>query len=169
VRGLKRIKNFKISVAAYPETHPDAPSPTFDLENLKRKIDEGADQAITQFFFDNTTYLRFRDRAVASGISVPIIPGIMPIGNFKKLSEFAEKCGATLPSSLVKTFSIVSHDRTARTQESIRVASEQCLHLQTYGVNEFHFYTLNRSDLTVAICRNIGVCNALNGSTAWPE
>ena len=157
VRGLKRLKNFKISVAAYPETHPDAPNPTFDLENLKRKVDEGANQAITQFFFNDTAYLRFRDRAVAAGISVPIIPGIMPIGNFKKLSKFAQQCGATLPSTLIKTFSKISDNQAARTKEAIRTASEQCLNLQTHGVNEFHFYTLNRADLTKAICRNIGV------------
>ena len=165
VRGLKRVKNFKISVAAYPETHPDAPDPTFDLENLKQKIDEGANQAITQFFFDNTTYLRFRDRAVAAGILVPIIPGIMPIGNFKKLSEFARLCGATLPPTLIKRFSVLNVDQTAKTKEAIMFASEQCLHLQDHGVNEFHFYTLNRSDLTRAICTNIGVSNPLNGAT----
>jgi methylenetetrahydrofolate reductase (NADPH) len=157
VAGLKRLADFEISVAAYPETHPDAPSRRFDLDNLKRKIDAGATRAITQFFFDNDVYLRFVDRARRSGITVPIVPGILPITNFTRTVEFARRCGATIPARLAGLFDGLDDDPETRALVAASVAAEQCTALRQHGVNEFHFYTLNRAELVVAICRMLGV------------
>jgi methylenetetrahydrofolate reductase (NADPH) len=157
VAGLKRLADFEISVAAYPETHPDAPSRRFDLDNLKRKIDAGATRAITQFFFDNEVYLRFVDRARRSGITVPIVPGILPITNFTRTVEFARRCGATIPVRLAGLFDGLDGDPETRALVAASVAAEQCTALEAQGVNEFHFYTLNRAELAVAICRMLGV------------
>lgn len=153
VAGLKRIGNFRISVAAYPEVHPQAASAEADLDNLKRKLDAGASQAITQFFFNPDDYLRFVDRAQAAGISKPIIPGILPITNFARTIEFAELCGATLPDWMAELFTDLDDEPVARGFVAAATAVEQCRYLQTRGVEEFHFYTLNRHELTAAICR----------------
>lgn len=157
VAGMKRVADFEISVAAYPETHPEAPSAQFDLDNLKRKVDAGATRAITQFFFDNDAYFRFLDRCAAAGIAVPIVPGILPITNFARAVEFAGKCGAAMPKRYAETFEGLDSDPETRHLVAATMAAEQCQALQAQGIKDFHFYTLNRSDLTVAICRMLGV------------
>lgn len=153
VAGLKRVADFEISVAAYPEVHPDAASAGQDLDNLKRKLDAGACRAITQFFFDPECYLRFVERARAAGIDAPIVPGILPITNFARTVEFAKKCGATIPPWLAALFDGLQDDADTRDLVAAVAAAEQCRHLQAHGVSEFHFYTLNRAELTTAICR----------------
>jgi methylenetetrahydrofolate reductase (NADPH) len=151
--GLKRIADFEISVAAFPEAHPEAQSATADLDNLKRKIDAGACRAITQFFFDPAVYLRFLDRARAAGIDAPIVPGILPITNFARVASFAEKCGTAVPGWLRELFEDLDDDAEARNLVAAATAVEQCRFLQAYGIDEFHFYTLNRAELTAAIHR----------------
>ena len=157
VAGMRKVADFEISVAAYPETHPEAPSAQFDLDNLKRKVDAGATRAITQFFFDNDAYFRFLDRCAAAGITVPIVPGILPITNFARAVEFAGKCGAAMPKRYAETFEGLDSDPETRHLVAATMAAEQCQALQAQGIKDFHFYTLNRSDLTVAICRMLGV------------
>mgnify|MGYP000432226791 CR=1 FL=1 len=157
VAGLKRIADFDISVAAYPEVHPEARSPLADLENLKRKLDAGATRAITQFFFDVDLFLRFRDLAGAAGIDSHIVPGILPITRFPQLQRFAERCGASVPAWLAERFAGLDDDAETRQLIAASVAIEQVRKLQAEGVDEFHFYTLNRSELTVAICHALGV------------
>jgi methylenetetrahydrofolate reductase (NADPH) len=157
VAGLKRVADFDVSVAAYPEVHPEAPSAAFDLDNLKRKLDAGASRAITQFFFDIEDFLRFRDRSAAAGIAAPIVPGILPITRFPQLQRFAEGCGATVPDWLVHRFDGLDEDAGTRQLIAASVAIEQARELERYGVREFHFYTLNRSELTYAICHALGV------------
>ncbi|CAK0769793.1 5,10-methylenetetrahydrofolate reductase [Azospirillaceae bacterium] len=156
VEGLRRIAPFEISVAAYPETHPEASSPAADLDNLKRKIDAGATHAITQFFFDNDAYLRFLDRALAAGITVPIDPGILPIINFTKAVELARKCGTSIPSWLANAFDGLDQNPETRQLIAAAVAVQQCAALKKAGIRRFHFYTLNRAELTVAICHVLG-------------
>ena len=153
VAGLRRVGDFEISVAAFPEVHPGATSDQADLDNLKRKIDAGACRAITQFFFDPTVYLRFVDRARAAGIEAPIVPGILPISNFARTVDFAGKCGTAVPDWLRDLFETLDDDPESRSLVAAATAAEQCRYLQAYGVNEFHFYTLNRAELTTAICR----------------
>jgi methylenetetrahydrofolate reductase (NADPH) len=157
VAGLKRVGDFQISVAAYPETHPEAASPQADLDNLKRKIDAGAGQAITQFFFDVDLFFRFRDRARAAGITVPIIPGILPVTNFAQVRRFAGLCGAAVPAWMGDLFDGLDDDPETRRLVAASVASEQCRALSAGGVEQFHFYTLNRADLAFAICHVLGV------------
>ncbi|MBB3265502.1 methylenetetrahydrofolate reductase (NADPH) [Azospirillum sp. OGB3] len=157
VAGMRKVADFEISVAAYPESHPEAPSAQFDLDNLKRKVDAGATRAITQFFFDNDAYFRFLDRCAAAGITVPIVPGILPITNFARAVEFAGKCGAAMPKRFAETFEGLDADPETRQLVAATMAAEQCQALQAQGIRDFHFYTLNRSDLTVAICRMLGV------------
>ena len=157
VDGLKRVADFEISVAAYPETHPAARSPGHDLDNLKAKLDAGASRAITQFFFDVDLYLRFRDRAHAAGIRVPIVPGILPVTNFAQLKRMAAGCGAAIPSWMATHFDGLDDDPDTRRLVAASLAAEQCRRLHANGVHEFHFYTLNRADLIVAICHLLGV------------
>jgi len=157
VAGLKRIADFEISVAAYPEVHPEARSAEADLDNLKRKLDAGATRAITQFFFDPAAFLRFRDRAAAAGITAPIVPGILPITNFARARSFAESCGATIPDRMAVMFRGLDDEPETRQLVAASIAAEQCLGLRGEGVGSFHFYTLNRAELTVAICRMLGV------------
>lgn len=157
VAGLKQVADFDISVAAYPEVHPDAPSAQFDLENLKRKIDAGASRAITQFFFETDTFLRFRDRCTDIGITTPLVPGILPITRFPQLLSFAKMCGASVPDWLHRRFDGLDDDPQTRQMIAANVAIEQVQTLQEHGVNEFHFYTLNRSELTYAICYSLGL------------
>ena len=157
VAGLKNIADFDISVAAYPEVHPEAASAEADLENLKRKLDAGASRAITQFFFDVSKYLRFRDQCAAAGIESQIIPGILPITRFPQLQKFAEQCGATVPAWLRDRFDGLEDDPETRKLIAASVVIEQVALLKREGVDEFHFYTLNRYELTYAICHAIGV------------
>jgi methylenetetrahydrofolate reductase (NADPH) len=157
VAGLKRVADFDISVAAYPEVHPEAPDAAFDLDNLKRKLDAGASRAITQFFFDVGKYLRFREHCAAAGIEAFIVPGILPITRFPQLQRFAEQCGASVPSWLAERFDGLENDAETRQLIAASVAIEQVRLLQKEGIDEFHFYTLNRAELTVAICHALGV------------
>ncbi len=157
VAGLRRIADFDISVAAYPEVHPEAQSAQFDLDNLKRKLDAGASRAITQFFFDTEVFLRFRDRCSAAGIDSLIVPGVLPITRFPQLERFAKMCGASVPDWLRRRFAGLEDDDATRQMIAASVAIEQVRALQEEGVDEFHFYTLNRSELTYAICHALGV------------
>jgi len=157
VAGLTRIANFEISVAAYSEVHPEALNAAADLDNLKRKIDAGATRAITQFFFDNADYLRFIEKARAAGITLPIVPGILPVTNFNTVARFASACGANIPAWLASQFEGLDDDPETRKLVAASVAAEQCRSLQAAGIEEFHFYTLNRADLTYAICRVLGL------------
>ncbi len=157
VAGLKRVADFEISVAAYPEVHPQAASARADLDNLKRKIDAGAGRAITQFFFEADVYFRFVDKTRAAGIDVPIVPGILPVTNFTRVREFARVCGATVPAWLADLFEGLDADPETRKLVAATVAAEQCRQLYAGGVREFHFYTLNRADLVYAICHILGV------------
>jgi methylenetetrahydrofolate reductase (NADPH) len=157
VAGLKRIADFDIAVAAYPEVHPEADSAQADLDNLKRKLDAGASRAITQFFFDVDAYLGFRDRCAVAGIESTIVPGILPITRFPQLTRFAEQCGATVPGWLQDRFDGLEDDPDTRKLIAASVAIEQVRLLQREGIDEFHFYTLNRSELTFAICHALGV------------
>ncbi len=157
VAGLRKVADFDITVAAYPEVHPEAPDADFDLDNLKRKLDAGASHAISQFFFDIEKFLHFRDRCAAVGIDKPIVPGILPITRFPQLTKFAEMCGATVPEWLEHRFDGLDDDAETRQMIAASVAIEQVQTLQREGVEEFHFYTLNRSELTFAICHALGV------------
>jgi methylenetetrahydrofolate reductase (NADPH) len=157
VAGLRSVADFEISVAAYPETHPEAASAEADLDNLKRKLDAGADRAITQFFFEPERFLRFRDRCAARGISAPLVPGILPITRFPQLLRFAARCGASVPGWLIERFEGLEDDPETRMMIAASVAIEQAARLRHEGVDEFHFYTLNRAELTYAICHALGV------------
>lgn len=157
VRGLKSVADFEVSVAAYPDTHPEAPSPEFDIENLKRKFDAGATRAITQFFFDTDQFLRFRDRCTAAGIHGPLVPGLLPISRFSQMLNFAARCGAKVPSWLHRRFEGLDDDPETRQMIAASVAIELVGRLRRHGVNEFHFYTLNRAELTYAICFALGL------------
>jgi len=157
VKGLKTVGDFELSVAAYPETHPEAPSASFDLDYLKAKIDAGATRAITQFSFNTDTYLRFRDRCVAAGIVASIVPGILPIPRFAQVQRFAQRCGAAVPDSLVQRFAGLDDDPATRQLVAFGFALEQVQRLQAHGISEFHFYTLNRPELTYALCHALGL------------
>jgi methylenetetrahydrofolate reductase (NADPH) len=157
VAGLRRVADFEVSVAAYPEMHPGAQSSAHDLDNLKRKLDAGATRAITQFFFDTDVYLRFLDRALAAGISAPIVPGIMPVSNFAAARRISAQCGTAVPEWLGRLFEGTDDDAEIRRMVAVIVAAEQVRLLQANGVDEFHFYTLNRADLTFAIAHVLGV------------
>jgi methylenetetrahydrofolate reductase (NADPH) len=157
VAGLKTVADFDISVAAYPDTHPEAPSPAFDIEQLKRKFDAGASRAITQFFFDTDTFLRFRDRCAAAGITGPIVPGLLPINKFSQMLNFAGRCGTPVPQWLHERFAGLDDDPETRQMIAASVAIELAGRLRRHGVEEFHFYTLNRPELTYAICYAMGL------------
>ncbi|GAB0113463.1 methylenetetrahydrofolate reductase [NAD(P)H] [Acidisoma sp. C75] len=157
VEGLRRVADFEISVAAYPEVHPKAASPEADLDNLKRKLDAGATRAITQTFFDSATYLRFLDRALAAGITAPIVPGILPVTNYAQAVKFSQLAGTIIPGWMAHLFEGLDEDPETRRMVSLVIAAEQVRLLQANGVDEFHFYTLNRPDLTYAIAHLLGV------------
>jgi len=157
VAGLKRVADFEISVAAYPETHPTALNADHDLDNLKRKLDAGATRAITQYFFEGEVFLRFLDRALAAGITAPIVPGIMPVTNYAQAVKFSAMCGASVPGWMGGLFEGTEDDQETRRMIAAIVAAEQVRLLQANGVDEFHFYTLNRPDLTYAIAHILGV------------
>jgi len=157
VDGLRNVADFDISVAAYPEIHPEAADAAFDLDNLKRKLDAGASRAITQFFFDADVFLRFRDRCGQAGIESAIVPGILPITRFPQMERFAKMCGTAIPEALRHRFDGLEDDAETRQMISASVAIEQVRHLESEGIEDFHFYTLNRSELTYAICHALGV------------
>lgn len=158
VKVLKDVADFDISVAAYPETHPDAPNSQFDLLNLKRKAEAGANQAITQFFFDAEVFLRFRDRAAAAGIDIDIVPGILPVTNYKTLLRFAGFTNVHVPNWLHHMFEgLEDDDQTTRNLLGASIAMDTVKVLAKEGVKDFHFYTLNRSELSYAICHMLGV------------
>ena len=155
--GIKKIAPFLVSVACYPEKHPESPSFEADLDMLKAKVDAGADAAITQFFFDNEVFFRFKDRVRAAGIKIPIIPGIIPIHNFKQVAGFAAKSGASVPDWLGHRFEGLDNEQETRHLVAAAVAAEQVLGLVDQGMTSFHFYTLNRADLVYAICHLLGL------------
>jgi methylenetetrahydrofolate reductase (NADPH) len=157
VAGLERTADFEISVAAYPEGHPESGSVEADVANLKRKVDAGASRAITQFFFDTDHFLRYRDLCAAAGLDIPIVPGILPITRFPQLLRFAERCGTSVPDWLHRRFDGLDDDPETRRMIAAHVAIDQVQRLQRHGVEEFHFYTLNRAELTYAICHAMGL------------
>jgi len=157
VAGLKRIGDFEISVAAFPEKHPDSPSFEADIDYLKQKIDAGATRAITQYFFDVEHYFRYLDRVRKAGITIPIIAGILPVGNFAQVTKFSAMCGASIPAWLSTLFEGLDHEPLKRNSVAVGVATEQCRQLLAHGVDHLHFYTLNRADLTGAICHLLGL------------
>ena len=157
VAGIRAIGDFEISVAAYPEKHPDSPSFEWDLDILKRKIDAGASRAITQFVFDNEAIPRYRDRATKAGIDVPIVPGLMPTTNFKGVKRMSERCGASVPDWLAELYQGLEDDLASRKLVAGAVLAEQVRVLRKEGFAQFHFYTLNQSELTYAVCNLLGI------------
>jgi methylenetetrahydrofolate reductase (NADPH) len=157
VTGLKAVGDFEITVACFPEGHPESTSPHLDLDHLKQKIDAGATRAITQFFFDNDQYFRFLDKVRRRGISCEIVPGIMPVTNFRTMVGFAEKAGASVPRWLGQRFEGLDDDVETRRLVAATTVAEQVQGLAEQGVREFHFYTLNRADLSFAICHILGI------------
>ena len=157
VAGLRKVAPFEISVAAYPENHPEATCAQTDIDNLKRKIDAGATRAITQFFFAPEIFFRFRDRCAAAGITAPIVPGILPVSNVAQTRKFAGMCGAAIPDWMDRLFEGLDDHPGARQLVAATLAAEMCRRLYAGGVREFHFYTLNRAELSFAICHLLGV------------
>ena len=157
VAGIKAIGNFEVSVAAYPEKHPQSPNLLHDIDLLKRKVDAGADRAITQFFFDNSVYLRFLDVAAAAGLTIPIVPGIVPMQNFKQTAGFAKRTGASVPAWLAERFEGLDDDPMTRRLVAAAVCAEQVVDLIDRGIEDLHFITMNRADLVFAICHLIGL------------
>ncbi|MGD1017406.1 MAG: methylenetetrahydrofolate reductase [NAD(P)H] [Roseiarcus sp.] len=157
VGAIKAAGDFEVSVSAYPEKHPQSPTLQHDIETLRRKIDAGADRAITQFFFDNAVYFRFLDLAAAAGITIPIVPGIAPVQNFKQTASFARKAGASVPLWLAERFEGLENDPVTRGLVAAAVCAEQVTDLVDRGVTQLHFYTMNRADLVFAICHLIGL------------
>ncbi len=161
VRGLKQVHDFEIGVAAYPEVHPAAPSAEFEIDYLKQKIDAGAARAITQFFFEADTFLRFRDRLDKAGANIVLVPGILPITNFATAAKFAAMCGAAIPDWMHTLYDGLDNDPDQRHLIAATQAAEICRRLQAEGIDDFHFYTLNRAELTWAICRLLGAAPAM--------
>ncbi len=157
VAGLKAIDNFDISVSAYPEKHPESPDFATDIEMLKRKVDAGASRAITQYFFDNDSYERYVERVRRAGIFVPIVPGILPIHNFRQMASFSARCGAGVPQWLADRFEGLENDPQTHQLVAAAVAAEQVHDLIARGVEEFHLYTMNRAELSIALCHMIGI------------
>jgi methylenetetrahydrofolate reductase (NADPH) len=157
VAGIRRMAPVEVSVSAYPEKHPDSPDVEADIDMLAAKVDAGATRAITQFFFENDLYFRYLDRVRARGIEVPIVPGILPVQNFKQARAFAERCGTSVPAWLAHRFDGLDDDATTRKLIAVAVAAEQVIDLLDRGVTDFHFYTMNRADLVYAVCHLIGL------------
>lgn len=157
ISGIRAAGDFEVSVAAYPEKHPDSPSEAADIEMLKRKVDAGADRAITQFFFDNDTFEAYLERVRAAGIAIPVVPGIVPVHDFSRISRFAASCGASVPDWLAQRFEGLEDDPATRQLVAAAVAAEQVLDLVDRGITDFHFYTMNRADLVYAICHLLGM------------
>ena len=166
IRSRADTGDIEISVGAYPEVHPKASSAAADLDNLKRKIDAGADRAITQFFFDADVYLRFLERARAAGITAPIVPGIMPVTNFAGIARFSERCGTSVPDWMHQLFAGLDDVPEIRELVAATVSAEQCKRLVEHGVRDFHFYTMNKPNLTAATCRILGITPALQETKA---
>ncbi len=166
IAGIKKVGNFEVSVSAYPEKHPDSADADAEIELLKRKVDAGATRAITQFFFGNDLYFRYLDRVRARGIDIPIVPGIIPVLNFAQVKKFADVCGTYVPNALADRFAGLDGDPETRKLVAATVAAEQVNDLRRRGVNEFHFYTLNRSELVYAICHLLGIRPATNAAAA---
>lgn len=156
VAGLKKIADFEITVAAFPEKHPDSASFEADIDYLKRKIDAGATRAITQYFFDVEHYFRFIERVRAAGVTIPVVPGILPVGNVAQVKKFSAMCGASVPAWLDTLFEGLDNDPAMRNLVAVSVAAEQCRQLLGFGCEHLHFYTLNRADLTAAVCHLLG-------------
>ncbi len=158
VAGIRRVSDdFEVSVSAYPERHPESPDWQAEIDNLKRKVDAGATRAITQYFFDNDLFETFLEKVRAAGISIPVVPGILPIVNFETTMVFSAKCGTSIPHWLARRFAGLDQDAETRKLVASAVACEQVLDLVDRGVTDFHFYTMNRADLTFAICRMLGL------------
>ena len=157
VAGIKRLADVEVSVAAYPEKHPDSADVTADIDMLKAKVEAGATRAMTQFFFENDLYFRYLDRVRARGIFIPIVPGILPVQNFKQTTNFAARCGASVPHWLAERFEGLDDDAATRKLIAAAVAAEQVLDLVDRGVTDFHFYTMNRADLVYAVCHLLGL------------
>lgn len=157
VEGARKVGDFEISVAVHPERHPDSASWPHELDNFKRKLDAGAGRGISQFFFDPDVFLAFRDRVAAAGIAAPVVPGIMPVSNFKGVAKMAAGCGASVPAWLSRLFEGLDDDPETRKLVAAAATAELCARLAAEGVEDFHFYTLNRAELTLAICRVLGV------------
>jgi methylenetetrahydrofolate reductase (NADPH) len=166
IRGIKAIGDFEVSVSAYPERHPESRSLDEDIDILKQKVDAGATRAITQFFFENDFYFRFLDRVHAAGITIPIVPGILPVQNFKQAAGFAGRCGTHVPQWLADRFDGLENDVATRKLIAAAVAAEQVLDLIDRGVTDLHFYTMNRSDLVFAVCHLIGMRATGEGARA---
>jgi methylenetetrahydrofolate reductase (NADPH) len=162
VAGIRRQCDAEISVSAYPEKHPDSPTVEADIDMLEAKVDAGATRAMTQFFFDNDLYFRYLDRVRARGITIPVVPGILPVQNFKQTRTFAQRCGASVPAWLAERFAGLDEDPATRKLIAAAVAAEQVLDLVDRGVRDFHFYTMNRADLVYAICHLLGLRPALS-------
>ena len=156
-QAISRVGGFDITVGAYPEKHPESPSIDHDIDVLKAKVDAGTTRAVSQFFFDIEAFLRFRDRVRAAGVTIPLIPGIMPVSNFKGLSRMSAACGASIPDWLAAHFDGLDDDPETRKLLAASIAAETCARLQEEGFSDFHFYTLNRAELVYAICRVLGV------------
>jgi methylenetetrahydrofolate reductase (NADPH) len=156
-RGIRAVAPFEVSVGLYPQVHPESPGIDHDIDVLKAKIDAGATRAITQFFFDTDTFLRFMERVRKAGVTIPISPGIMPVSNFKGLQRMADPCGIPLPGWLGNLFEGLDNDPETRRLIACSIAAETCAKLAEEGFSDFHFYTLNRADLVYAICRVLGV------------
>jgi len=157
VADIRAIGDFEVTVSAYPERHPESPSVEADIEALKRKVEAGATRAITQFFFENDTYLRYVDRVRAAGIDIPVVPGIVPVQNFRQTAGFAARTGASVPAWLAERFEGLENDPATRKLVAAAVAAEQVLDLVDRGVADFHFYTMNKADLVYAICHLLGL------------
>ncbi|WP_420332843.1 methylenetetrahydrofolate reductase [NAD(P)H] [Roseibium sp.] len=157
VAGIKKIADFDISVSGYPEKHPESGSWQSEIDNLKRKVDAGADRIITQYFFDNDLFDDYLDRIAAAGINVPVVPGILPIHNFEQTMVFSAKCGTSIPQWLARRFTGLHNDPETRKLVGVSIACEQVMDLVDRGINDFHFYTMNRADLTYAICHMLGM------------
>lgn len=157
VAGIRRLGDFEVSVSAYPEKHPDSRHANVDLDMLQAKVDAGANRAITQFFFENDLYFRYLDRVRSRGIDIPIVPGIVPVQNFRQVKNFAERCGTFIPNWLAERFDGLDDDIATRKLVAAAVAAEQVLDLADHGVTDFHFYTMNRADLVYAICHLLGI------------
>jgi methylenetetrahydrofolate reductase (NADPH) len=162
VAGIRAVGDFEVSVAAYPENHPESFTLEVDLALLAAKADNGASRAITQFFFDNSAYLRFVDRARARGIRIPIVPGILPVTNFSRVKEFAFRCGASIPAAFARRFEGLESDPDTMKLVAAATAAEQVDSLRREGIRQFHFYTLNRAEIVYAICRVLGLGEAMN-------
>ena len=157
VEGIKKIANFDVSVSGYPEKHPESGSWQKEIDNLKRKVDAGADRIITQYFFDNDLFDDYLDRIAAAGINIPVIPGILPIHNFEQTMVFSAKCGTSIPEWVARRFAGLQNDPETRKLVGVAIACEQVMDLVDRGLTDFHFYTMNRADLTYAICHMLGM------------